>query len=394
MRSFVLLSLAVAALASPAPAPGPVAPKGKASEVIPGSYIVKLKDTSSKEAVTSFLGRKSFRRKTPRRTYQAANFKGFATELSVTEKAQLEQDSTVESIEPDHWLYINGVVNQASATWGLAKLSQGRGIASDYQYDETAGAGTCSYIVDTGVYTAHPDFGGRASFGVSYETTDGTNTDDHGHGTHVAGTVGSSTYGVAKKTQVVAVKVCNKNGGCRASDVIAGLQWVVNDRVARNCSMGAVVNLSLGTTSSEWTSVRDAVTTLTNAGVFVAVAAGNSGVDAANSYPASAPNACTVGATDSTDKLASFSNFGAVVDILAPGVYITSLSNSGNGTAIMSGTSMASPHIAGLAAYFNGLMRVRPTPVQLCDIMKILSVVNKVKSVPRGTFNRLAYNAL
>lgn len=178
---------------------------------------------------------------------------------------------------------------------------------------------------DTGIYTSHPDFGGRASFGANF--ADNSNTDGNGHGTHVAGTTGSNTYGVAKKTNLIAVKVLGSDGSGTNSGVISGINWAANDVRSKGRSGKAVANMSLGGSFSQATN--NAVAAATSAGLFMAVAAGNDGADASGSSPASEPSACTVGAIDNTKTEASFSNYGSIVDIFAPGVNVLSTWNDG-----------------------------------------------------------------
>lgn len=200
-------------------------------------------------------------------------------------------------------------------------------------------------------------------------------TDGNGHGTHVAGTVGGNTYGVAKKTNLIGVKVLSSSGSGSNSGVIAGIQWAVQNAQQNGRTSRSVINLSLGSDEFSQTS-NDAVTAAVNAGVFVAVAAGNAGVDARNSSPGSAPAVCTVGATTSTDQMAYYSNFGPVVDIFAPGSNVLSAwIGSNTATNTISGTSMASPHIAGLGAYLIALEGTR-SPSALCSRIVSLSTKN------------------
>jgi subtilisin family serine protease len=193
---------------------------------------------------------------------------------------------------------------------------------------------------------------------------------------------------VAKKTKLYAVKVLDASGSGSNSGVIAGINFVANDAKTRSCPNGAVANMSLG--GSRSTAVNAAAANAVSAGVFMAVAAGNDGADARNSSPASEPTVYTVGATDSSDRLASFSNYGSVVDILAPGVSILSTWNNG-GTNSISGTSMAAPHVAGLAAYILGF-EGKKTPAALSSRLTTLSLKNKISGVPSGTVNNLAFN--
>lgn len=187
-------------------------------------------------------------------------------------------------------------------------------------YDESAGEGTCSYIVDTGVYAEHSQFGGRATFVADLTKTSGT--DDHGHGTHVSGTIGSNDYGVAKKTKIYGIKVLDADGSGQWSTIIAGINLVVSDSKTRSCPKGVVVNMSLGGDKQQ--SVNDAADAAVEAGVFFAVAAGNENQNLANTSPASAAGVFPVGASDSSDKLADFSNWGSTLAAIAPGVDINS----------------------------------------------------------------------
>jgi subtilisin family serine protease len=217
---------------------------------------------------------------------------------------------------------------------------------------------------------------------------DGSNDDGHGHGTHVAGTVGSKTYHVAKKTRLYAIRVLSNSGAGTTSGIIAGINFAANDAKSRDCANGAVANLSLGGPSSS--ALNTAVARAVAAGLFVVAAAGNAAADASDTSPASEATAFTVGATDSSDRFASFSNFGASVDILAPGVSVLSTSNTG-GTQLMSGTSMAAPHVAGLAAYLLGL-EGKMAPSALAARIQALALKDKTTGVPSDTRNYLAYS--
>jgi subtilisin family serine protease len=205
----------------------------------------------------------------------------------------------------------------------LGRISHKAKAVSTYVYDSTAGTGTCIYIADTGINTAHTDFGGRAVLLQNWVTSE-SNTDLNGHGTAVAGTAGSTTYGVAKSASLFSLKVCDQNGNCAVSAVVAAISYASSDFKNRNCANGPVINLSLGGLSAGWQSVRDSVVAATQAGVFVVAAAGNDHANTANYLPASAPGACAVGATDSTDAIAAFSNWGASLAVFAPGADIQS----------------------------------------------------------------------
>jgi subtilisin family serine protease len=216
------------------------------------------------------------------------------------------------------------MVADAGVTWGLSRISHHKLGSTEYGYDASAGAGTCAYIIDTGVDAAHPELEGRATQIKSYT---GVDSDDNGHGTHVAGTIGSKTYGVAKKTNIYAVKVLDAGGSGAWSDIVDGIQFVVTDSKSRSCPNGIVVNMSLGGGKTQ--SVNDAVAAAVDAGLFFAVAAGNDGADFSTTSPASEPKAFAVGASDNTDTLADFSNYGKTLGVIAPGVDILSIWNDG-----------------------------------------------------------------
>ncbi|KAI0541049.1 peptidase S8/S53 domain-containing protein [Xylaria digitata] len=383
MRSATLLSLVPLALAAPSrrssPAPLHV-PRSTGSNLIEGKYIVKLYD----DAVTTSLHTAVAAE--PDHVYNVAGFKGFASSLTPEEIESLQNHPDVEFIEQDSIMSINTYVTQSSSTWGLARISHKSRTATGYVYDDTAGAGTCAYIIDTGIYTAHSEFGGRATWLANY--ADSSNSDGNGHGTHVAGTVGSATYGVAKATKLYAVKVLDSSGSGTTSGVVAGMNYVTSDVATRSCPSGAVANMSLGGASS--TSINSAARAMIAAGVFLAVAAGNSNTDAASTSPAGEPQVCTVGASTSADARASFSNYGTVVDVFAPGQDVLSTWNSG-GTNTISGTSMASPHVAGLGAYLLAL-EGKKAPQALCSYIASIGTSGVLSNVPSSTVNKLAFN--
>jgi subtilisin family serine protease len=187
-------------------------------------------------------------------------------------------------------------------------------------------------VIDTGIYTQHAEFEGRAKFVMNFDKSDGSDTDMSGHGTHVAGIIGSKTYGVAKKTSLFAIKACNQFGICQLSDVIAALTLVVSDSKKRSCRNGVVVNMSLGASNTDWMSIQEVIREVIQAGIFVAVAAGNDEANAASSSPASSPGACVVGASNGNDTMAFFSNFGPLVSVFAPGAEVLSTWNRAGAT--------------------------------------------------------------
>ncbi|CAJ2506316.1 Uu.00g004460.m01.CDS01 [Anthostomella pinea] len=384
MRSTIALALLPLALAAPSKrdVPAPVIkPRGT---LVEGRYIVKMKSDAETEAVAkSIMAIAS----DAHYTYNFDDFQGYAAPMTADEVEALQNNPNVEWIEQDARVSISATVTQEDADWGLARLSNTEPGSTTYTYDESAGEGTCAYIVDTGIDVTHPDFEGRATFLDNEVDTD--DTDGHGHGTHVAGTIGSLTYGVAKKTSLFAVKVLNASGSGSNAGVIAGMDFVVTDAKTRDCPNGVVVNLSLGGSYSA--SVNAAAASIVSAGHFMAVAAGNDAADASDSSPASEASVCTVGATGIDDALAYYSNFGSIVDILAPGTDIKSTWPT-DSTNTISGTSMASPHVAGLAAYFLGLGAT--TAAGACEYIALVALEGVISGVPSGTVNLLTNNGL
>jgi len=354
-------------------APVRMAPAGQGVE---GQYIVVLNDGATPSAVAGAVGARASHEYT-------RTIRGFSATLGAGQVNALRADPSVAYIEQDQVMHAS--TTQSGATWGLDRIDQrALPLNGTYTYTPT-GAGVRAYIIDTGILASHTQFGGRAS--VGYDATGGNGVDCNGHGTHVAGTVGGSTYGVAKGVTLIAVRVLDCSGSGTNSGVIAGIDWVAQNRV-----LPAVANMSLGGGASQ--AVDDAVLRLTNAGVVLAVAAGNETVDACTESPSRAASAITVGATTNTDARASFSNYGSCVDVFAPGNNITSSwIGSTSATNTISGTSMASPHVAGVAALY---LQGAPTASVATVTNAIISTATTgvVTSAGTGSPNRLLFSLL
>jgi subtilisin family serine protease len=283
---------------------------------------------------------------------------GYAGSFDEGQLGALMADARVESVERDG--EVTAFTTQTNATWGLDRIDQ-RSLPLDGTFTYTnTGASVTAYIIDTGIRFGHSEFGGRAVSG--FDSVDGGSADDcNGHGTHVAGTVGGTTYGVAKGVNLVAVRVLGCNGSGTTSGVIAGVDWVTGHHAG---GQPAVANMSLGGSRSN--ALDNAVRNSIADGVSYAIAAGNSNRNACHFSPARVSEAMTIGATDQSDRRASFSNVGDCVDWFAPGVSITSAwSTSNTATNTISGTSMATPHTAGVAAlYLQGSPTASPATVR------------------------------
>jgi aqualysin 1 len=360
----------------------PLAPVAAGATTIPDHYIVQVRDDADAASAASAATQSGA---VVKRVFTTA-VDGFAAQLSPKALATVRADPRVTSVERDQ--VVTATADQPGATWGLDRIDQrGLPLNGTYGYNFT-GAGVKAYIIDTGIRLDHADFGGRAVAGV--DEVHGVSppaTDCNGHGTHVSGTIGGATYGVAKAVTLIAVRVLDCNGSGTISGVIAGIDWVTANHQQ---GQAAVANMSLGGGASP--ALDNAVAASVADGVTYAVAAGNSTADACSTSPARAPSAITVGATSSNDARAYFSNYGPCVDVFAPGLNITSDWNtSRTATNTISGTSMATPHVVGIAAL---ILAASPhlTPAQVTSALLARATVGLVGDRGAGSPNRLLYS--
>ncbi|MFC7528692.1 S8 family peptidase [Actinoplanes sp. GCM10030250] len=369
------LATAVVATGTPAaaaPATGEIRLAGSA-DAIPGSYIVVLKSGAQQAKLSKTYGA------SVKRSFGKA-LNGFEATMTETQAKRLAANSGVAYVEANQEISLSAT--QSNATWGIDRIDQrNRPLSTTYTYPVTA-SNVTAYIIDTGILYSHSQFGGRAKAG--YDAVGSGAVDCNGHGTHVAGTVGGSTYGVAKAVKLVGVRVLSCTGSGTTAGVIAGVNWVT-----QNAVKPAVANMSLGGGVS--TALDNAVSSSIASGVTYALAAGNSNANACNSSPSRVASAITVGSTTNTDARSSFSNYGTCVDIFAPGSSITSAwYTSTSATNTISGTSMASPHVAGAAALVLS-RNTGFTPAQVRDSLVNNATTGVVTSPGTGSPNRLLF---
>lgn len=396
---FLALAFGACAAAFAQPADPPADHPYGASQPIPGRYIVVFKGHVANPAATAA----NLMRGTGGQLHQTYSraIRGFAATLPDWAVRALRNNPNVDYVEQDQTVSLNTdqpTPHQHDATWGLDRIDQRELPLDSVYYYKYTGAGVNAFIIDTGIRATHTDFTGRVLPGHSV-INDGNGTNDcNGHGTHVAGTVGGVTWGVAKAVSLIPVRVLNCSGSGTWSGVIAGVDWVANKKVEESKTklFPTIANMSLGGGASK--AVDDAVAGAVNDGVTMVVAAGNSNDDACKYSPARAPSAITVGATTKSDYRASYSNYGVCLDIFAPGSGITSAwKTKDTATKTISGTSMASPHVAGVAALALEAAATAATPYDaspsaVTAFLKANATENKLQAVGTDSPNLLIYS--
>ncbi|MET7545959.1 S8 family peptidase [Streptomyces sp. NBC_01724] len=361
--------------AAPAPAMGTVY-GADAATAVSGSYIVMLDQKADKAKLAKEYGGKL------KRTYSSA-LNGFsANGLSQTEAKRLAADPAVSKVVQNKKFHIDATQDNPPS-WGLDRIDQTE-TAGDhaYTYPDSAGEGVTAYVIDTGVRVTHKEFEGRATSGFDAVDNDDSADDGNGHGTHVAGTIAGATFGVAKKAKIVAVRVLDDSGSGTTEQVVAGIDWVTAHHEGPS-----VANMSLGGGADP--ALDAAVQKAIASGVTFAVAAGNESADASEGSPARVPEAITVASSTVDDEQSSFSNYGSVVDIYAPGSDITSSWNdSDDATNTISGTSMATPHVVGAAAvYLAG--HPDAAPAEVATALTDGATPDAISNATEGTPNKL-----
>ncbi|EGE09552.1 subtilisin-like protease SUB2, partial [Trichophyton equinum CBS 127.97] len=324
------------------------------SDVVPGQYIVTLKEGLTSAQIRTTTGASGVETEGIMKHFHIHDLNMYSGGFDEKTVEDLSRNPYVKSVHPDQHVYLAKTVTQRQARWGLGYMSsKGKPVPLhstlvDYSYDDKAGEGVWAYVLDTGINVNHVEFEGRAILGHN-AIPNKPHTDEFGHGTYVAGIIAGKTYGVAKKANVVSAKAFD-TGSSTYNYILETYDWIVRNITDSNRKNKAVINLSIS--GAKYQPFDDAVEKAFKAGIATVVAAGNDGKDAKNNTPASSPNAITVGAVRWENTRPSFSNYGKIVDIWAPGELIKSCWKGGNNaTSTQSGTSAASPHVAGLVAY-------------------------------------------
>ncbi|KAG0253277.1 serine protease [Actinomortierella ambigua] len=390
------------------------------AEAIPDSYIVVFKDgvqASEHSAWVSDLHKRDLNTSGMwddfvsgvNHVFDMGTFQGLSGRFRPDVLEEIRKNPNVDYIERNQVVYSSAMTTQSRAPWGLARISHRKGLGlstfNKYIYDTDGGDGVTVYVIDTGVNIKHEEFGGRAKWGKTVPRND-PDQDDNGHGTHCAGTIASDAYGVSKKANIVAVKVLRSNGSGTMEDVISGVDYALKQHQSEAKAQGAnykgsVANMSLGGGKSR--ALDTAVNRAVKSGLHFAVAAGNDNRDACDYSPAGASEPISVGASNFNDERAYFSNKGKCVDVFAPGQDIKSTwIGSNSASRSISGTSMASPHVAGLIAYFLSLLPKSDsgfhsgalTPAEMKKFIVKRGTKDALKDVPNDTPNVLVFNSL
>lgn len=349
-------------------------------------YIAVLKEASTRSVPAAAEDLAGKYHATVHYLYRAT-VQGFSAEMSEQDARRMAADPSVAYVEQVQQVRLAGE-QPSPPSWGIDRIDQpGLPLGNSYKYPDSAGSGVTVYVLDTGIRRTHQDFENRASFGYDFIDNDPDATDCHGHGTHVAGTAAGRTYGVAKAAKIVAVRVLNCQGSGNTDQIVAGIDWVT-----QNAAKPAVANMSLGLQGSD-TTMENAVKGSIAAGIQYSLAAGNNGQDACGFSPAKVPTAITVGNTTNQDARNNGSNYGTCLDLFAPGTSIVSASySSDTGSATMTGTSMAAPHVAGAAALY---LSEHPSAssAEVRDALVNNGVTGKVTSPGSGSPNVLLNTA-
>ena len=388
LGSMLIAATIFALLPSPAAATSGIFRESE--QAVPGSYIVLLQpgvdDVAEAAATLTRIHGGDVGH-----LYRHA-VKGFSLQIDRAGAWAISREPLVSVVEEDP--VVRAVATQTNPPYGLDRTDQrDLPLSGSYNYSAT-GAGTTAYIIDTGIRISHVDLGGRASHGYDFVDGDADSSDCNGHGTHVAGTVGGNSYGIAKGTSLVGVRVLGCDGSGSGADIIAGIDWVTGQHSAGE---NDVANMSLGTLIGTSSTIDSAVAASIADGTTYAIAAGNGNAigmadNACNTSPSRVPEAVTVSATDRNDRKASFANYGNCVDLFAPGVDVTSAWYTGDSaTNTISGTSMAAPHVAGVAAQY---LEVNPgsSPAAVAAALNSNATAGKVTNAGSGSPNRLLYN--